>query len=82
MTRDRVLLHTAQKCRRLALRVRTNYARLELLRLADDFDAQAEQARVEQANVVQARVEQAGVAQARAEPEPETKPQRRLEAAD
>ena len=72
MTRDRVLLHTAQKCRRLALRVRTNYARLELLRLADDFDAQAEQA----------RVEQAGVAQARAEPERETKPLRRLEAAD
>lgn len=80
MTRDRVLLHTAQKCRRLALRVRTNYARLELLRLADDFDAQAEQARVEQARVEQASVEQ--VAQARAEREPETKPQRRLEAAD
>jgi len=77
MTRDRVLLHTAQKCRRLALRVRTNYARLELLRLADDFDAQAEQARVEQASVAQARVEQAG-----AEREPETKPLRRLEAAD
>jgi len=44
MTRD-VLLHTAEQCRWLALRVRTDYARQELLRLAGDFAAKAERAR-------------------------------------
>jgi hypothetical protein len=44
MTRD-IFLHTAEQCRRLALRVRTDYARQELLRLANDFEAKAERER-------------------------------------
>lgn len=39
--RRSVLRETALRCRELALRVRTDYARQQLLRLADDFAAKA-----------------------------------------
>lgn len=42
MTKDQILVHAAEQCRRLALRVRTDYARQELLRLAGEFEAKAE----------------------------------------
>ena len=45
MSKDDVLFHTAEQCRQLALRVRTDAARQQLLRLADNFAAKAEQER-------------------------------------
>jgi hypothetical protein len=45
MTRKQVLTHTADQCRLLALRVRTDAARRQLLLLADHFEARAEQER-------------------------------------
>jgi hypothetical protein len=48
MTTDQVLRRTAEQCRQLALRVRTDAAREELLRLADEFEARIEQAGAEE----------------------------------
>jgi hypothetical protein len=45
MNRNRVLTHTAEQCRLLALRVRTDAARQQLLKMADQFVARAEQER-------------------------------------
>jgi hypothetical protein len=45
MSRTDVLTLTADQLHRLALRVRTDAARRQLLRLADQFDAKAEQER-------------------------------------
>jgi hypothetical protein len=42
MNRDRVFHHTADQCRQLALRVRTDAARRSLLKVAEDFEAKAE----------------------------------------
>ena len=41
MTPDEVLLRAAEQCRQLALRVRTEAARQELIRLAENFEAKA-----------------------------------------
>jgi hypothetical protein len=45
MTRIQVLVRTADQCRQLALRVRTDAARQQLLRLAKQFETRAEQER-------------------------------------
>ena len=43
MSREQFLTITAEQCRQLALRVRTDAARQQLLRLADQFEAKVEQ---------------------------------------
>ena len=45
MSKDHVLALTAEQCRRLALRVRTDAARQQLLKTADEFEAKAERER-------------------------------------
>ena len=49
MGKIQVLTLTAEQCRRLALRVRTEVARQQLLRLAEQFQSQANEANADAA---------------------------------